>query len=112
MTSVLPELQAVQPIAHVVLIMLLTHRRALVHRVRVCLGMDRQVALEDEADLPRHRLPQPVVGAQHERYVKAVRYVMMTIAGTFLLSGVLVALEAVMPPVSYTHLTLPTICSV
>ena len=98
MTSVLPELQAVQPIAHVVLIMLLTHQRALVHRVRVCLGMDRQVALEDEADLPRHRLPQPVVGAQHERYVKAVRYVMMTIAGTFLLSGVLVALEAVMPP--------------
>ena len=59
MTSVLPELQAVQPIAHVVLIMLLTHRRALVHRVRVCLGMDRQVALEDDADLPRHRLPQP-----------------------------------------------------
>ena len=98
MTSVLPELQAVQPIAHVVLIMLLTHQRALVHRVRVCLGMDRQVALEDEADLPRHRLPQPVVGAQHERYVKAVRYVMMTIAGTFLLSGMLVALEAVMPP--------------
>ena len=49
MTSVLPELQAVQPIAHVVLIMLLTHQRALVHRVRVCLGMDRQVALEDEA---------------------------------------------------------------
>lgn len=98
MTSVLPELQAVQPIAHVVLIMLLTHRRALVHRVRVCLGMDRQVALEDDADLPRHRLPQPVVVAQHERYVKAVRYVMMAIAGTFLLSGVLVALEAVMPP--------------
>lgn len=98
MTSVLPELQAVQPIAHVVLIMLLTHWRALMRRVRVCLGMDRQVALEDDADLPRHRLPQPVVVAQHERYVKAVRYVMMAIAGTFLLSGVLVALEAVMPP--------------
>ena len=56
------------------------------------------VLVEDDADLPRHRLPQPVVVAQHKRYVKAVRYVMMAIAGTFLLSGVLVALEAVMPP--------------
>lgn len=98
MTAVLPVLQATQPIAHVVLVMIMLHYRALLHRVRVCFGMDRQVALEDDTELPRHTLPPPVVVAQHERYVKAVRYVMVAIAGTFLLSGALVALEAVMPP--------------
>lgn len=93
-------LQVVQPVAHVVLTMALIHYAVLRQRVRVCLGLDRQVALREDA-VGREDddvLPQSVVVAHRELNSDAVRSVMTVIGATFVVSGSLVALEAVLPP--------------
>lgn len=96
-------LQVAQPVAHIVLVMYMVHASYVKKRIRVCLGMERQVFLDDNEDgddagFPDQLLPQPVVVAQRERYSRAVRVVMMVIAASFVVSGALVAAQAVLPP--------------
>ena len=97
-------LQVAQPVAHIVLVMYMVHASYVKKRIRICLGMERQVFLDDHEDggdgagLPDQLLPQPVVVAQRERYSRAVRVVMLVIAASFVVSGALVAAQAVLPP--------------
>ena len=97
-------LQVAQPVAHIVLVMYMVHASYVKKRIRICLGMERQVFLDDREDgddgagLPDQLLPQPVVVAQRERYSRAVRVVMLVIAASFVVSGALVAAQAVLPP--------------
>ena len=43
-------LQVAQPVAHIVLVMYMVHASYVKKRIRICLGMERQVFLDDHED--------------------------------------------------------------
>ena len=95
-------LHIAQPVAVAVLVILQAHYAIVARWVRARLGAERQISLDEH---PEQGLPQPVVGAQRTRTSLGVRIALLVISASFLVSGMLVALGAVLPP----HVWLPSL---
>ncbi|KAL4400131.1 ATP-binding cassette-type vacuolar membrane transporter Hmt1 [Malassezia pachydermatis] len=85
-----------QPLLVAACMMLAIHLRML----RRLFRREGQISLDA---MPEALLPQPVVVAQHERYSKSTRWAILLIALSFFVSGIMIAVGAVLPP----HIWLP-----